>query len=119
MEFTSTGIITSLGSELKTKNNEKKSTFRTHTVKHTDGPLAGKTFFAQRTLSTTNEAGEAVTKEDVKVGQEVTLYNQVVDGKIYTQISTGVAVANEAELLNLVMASQAPATQNALSEQQM
>lgn len=99
MEFQSKGKVTSVGEVLKTKENG--ATFVVCTVMHSDGPLAGKTYFAQRTLK--NKDG--VEKTPVQVGEEVQLYSQVVDGaqgrNIFTSISKGNNVDDLAGLLAL------------------
>lgn len=61
--------ITRIMDEVKTKSNGKQ--FMTAFVKFSDGPLAGKEYFAQRTL------GEG--KTEIKVGQDVRCMLSVVD----------------------------------------
>jgi hypothetical protein len=96
MEFQSKAIVATVSDEVRTKENG--ATFVKCTVKHIDGPLAGKTFFANRTLK--NAQGEE--KSTVKPGDEILCYNRVVDNQIYSDISTGTAVDNLADLLALV-----------------
>lgn len=99
-EWQSQGTVLTVGTEVKTKSNG--GTFVVCTVMHKDGALAGKKFFAQRTL--TNKDG--VAKENVKVGDEVTLYNEIsADNRnILSSISKGNNVDDIAELLGLANA---------------
>jgi hypothetical protein len=99
-EWQSNGTVLTVGSEIKTKENGAK--FVVCTVQHKDGALAGKSYFAQRTLI--NKDG--VAKEPVKVGDEVQLYNQISDDNrnIFTSISKGANVDDIAELLGLANA---------------
>ena len=62
-------IIENINEEVKSKSNGKQ--FLTTVVKFTDGPLVGKTYFAQRTL------GES--KAAIHVGQSVKAVLNVVD----------------------------------------
>lgn len=100
MEFQSKGLVVSVGTEIKTKSSG--ATFVVCTVKHLDGALKGRTYFAQRTLKNAKEE----VKENVKVGDEVTLYNEIsADQKnIFTSISKGNNVDDIAELLKLANA---------------
>jgi uncharacterized OB-fold protein len=61
--------IVSISEEVKTKSNGKQ--YLTAVVKFTDGPLANKTYFAQRTL------GES--KAAIHVGQSIKAVLNVVD----------------------------------------
>lgn len=102
-EFQSQGIVKSVSTEVKTKENG--ATFVVCTVLHTSGPLKGKTHFAQRTLKNK----EGVEKSNVAVGDEVQLYSQIPDdGKnIFTSISKGNNVDDISELLALANAGKA------------
>ena len=102
-EFQSKGVVKSVGTEIKTKENG--ATFVVCTVLHTDGLIKGRTHFAQRTLK--NKDG--VEKSNVAVGDEVQLYNQITDdGKnIFTSISKGNNVDDLSDLLALVGESKA------------
>jgi uncharacterized OB-fold protein len=63
-------VITEISEEVKTKSNGKQ--YLTAIVRFADGPLVGKTYFAQRTL------GE--NKASVNVGQSVkAVLNLVTD----------------------------------------
>lgn len=110
-EWQSKGKVISVGSEVKTKSNG--GTFVVCTVAHFDGALAGKTYFAQRTLSN----AEGVSKEMVHVGDEVQLYNSISDDgrNIFTSISKGANVDDIAELLGLANAG----VQNEIAGQSM
>lgn len=115
-EWQSKGTVVTVGSEVKTKMypDGTTGTFVACTVKHADGALQGKTYFAQRTLK--NKDG--VVKPNVKVGQEVQLYNQLSDdGKnIFTSISAGAQVDEITDLLALVNApAQAEIAEQAMS----
>lgn len=102
-EFQSKGTVLTVGTEVKEKTNG--GTYVVCTVKHLDGPLAGRTYFAQRTLK--NQNGDE--KSNVAVGDEVQLYSEVSpDGKtIFTSISKGNNVDDISELLALANAGKA------------
>ena len=76
--------IVSILDEVKTKSNGKQ--YLTATVEFTDGPLVGKTYFAQRTL------GE--NKASIAVGQNVRAILEIVerDGvkRPFFEISTSI-----------------------------
>lgn len=74
MEIKFQARVISVGSVIKTKNNEAKSTYVTCTVEVLDGPAKGTTQFADRTLANADGA----IKEPVTQGQEVTVYGDVV-----------------------------------------
>lgn len=107
LEWQSKGTVVTVGSEIKTKlyPDGASGTYVVCTVKHADGALKGKTYFAQRTLK--NKDG--VTKPNVTVGQEVQLYNSLSDDNntIFSSISAGAQVDDIAELLALANAGKA------------
>jgi hypothetical protein len=96
-EFVSNGIIKTVSSNVKTKDNGV-SMFVKCTVEHLDGDVAGKIFFANRSIR--NKDGE--DRETVEVGQKVKLFNTVKDGKIFTEVSTGVTVDSLESLLAML-----------------
>jgi len=110
-EWQSKGKVLSVGTEIKTKSNG--GTFVVCTVMHQDGLLAGKSYFAQRTLTN----AEGVSKDNVAVGDEVQLYNSISDDNrnIFTSISKGANVDDIAELLSLANAN----AQNEIAGQSM
>lgn len=114
MEFESKAIVVTVGTEVKTKSNGT-SKFVKCTVKHIDSPIAGKTFFANRTvLSTDPQTGETKEKANVTVGQEVLCYNRVVEGQLYSEISTQSQVDDLGDILALVNANADAQAENAL-----
>lgn len=110
-EWQSNGTVLTVSSEVKTKSSG--ATFVVCTVMHKDGALAGKSYFAQRTLTN----AEGVSKENVKVGDSVQLYNSISDDgrNIFTSISKGAQVDDIAGLLALANAG----AQNEIVEQSM
>lgn len=118
-EFESIGRVVTVGSEIKTKSNGV-SKFVKCTVEHTDGPLAGKTFWANRTLVSMNqETGEPIEKSAVEVGQEVTLHNRVEQTaqgtQLFTEIASGARVDSLDTILALVNADANAQAESALS----
>lgn len=103
-EFQSKGVVVTVGTEIKTKtfSNGGTGTYVACTVKHTDGPMKGMTYFAQRTL--TNSEGQ--TKENVKVGEEVGLYNRISDDNktVFSAISKGAQVDNIEDIMASLLA---------------
>jgi hypothetical protein len=83
------GSIVTISDDVRTKKNSKQ--FLLCTVKFSDGPLAGKTYFAQRTLG--------ASKARISVGQDVTLHMSVVDNNPFFEISTGGQVTDKAEII--------------------
>jgi hypothetical protein len=84
--------ILTISDDVRTKSNGKQ--YLVTTVKFLDGPLTGKSYFAQRTL------GE--NKATVQVGQAVTAHLSVVDNKPFFEISTGSSVNSAEELMALL-----------------
>lgn len=82
-------VIATIADDVRTKKNNKQ--FLRCTVKFQDGVLAGKTYFAQRTLG--------ASKAAIKVGQEVICHMSVVDNNPFFEISTGGQVTDKAELI--------------------
>lgn len=121
MEFESKAVVVTVSSEVKNKMKDGAPTgakFVKCTVKHLDGVLAGKTFFANRTIVSKNqETGELKPKDNVKVGQEVIAHNRVQDGNMFTELSTASAVDNIEDILALVNANADQVAQDALSGQ--
>ena len=99
-EFESRGKVVTVKAEIKTKSytdakgNVTNGEYIVCTVLHTTGPIKGTTYFAQRTLLNK----EGVRKSPVNVGDEVTLYNRVMEdanGKnLFSTISAGAQVDN-------------------------
>lgn len=118
-EFESNGVVVTVGTEIKSKSNGV-SKFVVCSVQHMDGPLAGKTYWAQRTVVSKNpETGEAIEKEPVVAGQEVLLYNRIQTTdrgtQIFSEISTSAKVDDLGDLLALVNADANAQAENALS----
>lgn len=121
MEFESKAIVVTVSPDVKSKEKNGTPTggkFVKCTVKHLDSAIAGKTFFANRTIvSIDQETGETKSKENVKVGQEVKCYNRIVDGQMFTEISIQSQVDDLADILALVNVSADAQAENALSGQ--
>jgi hypothetical protein len=81
--------ILSIADDVRTKKNSKQ--FLLCTVKFQDGPLAGKSYFAQRTLGG--------SKASIKVGQDVICHMSLVDNNPFFEISTGGQVTDKAEII--------------------
>ena len=82
----------------KTRENGEKARYDLCTVEITEGPLAGKTVWAQRSLI--NREGRE--KEAVAPDQEVSVMVTIVDNKPFFEISTGAPIASDEELLALL-----------------
>lgn len=81
--------ILSIADDIRTKSNNKQ--FLLCTVQFKDGPLTGKSYFAQRTLGG--------SKANITVGQDVTCYMTVVDNNPFFEISTGSQVTDKADII--------------------
>lgn len=80
---------------VKTRENGVKAPYALCGVKFTEGPLAGKTAWAQRTLMNR----EGVVKEPVAKGDDVSIVLvSVVDGRPFFEVATSVN-ATDAEML--------------------
>lgn len=80
---------------VKTRANGSTSPYALCGVKFTEGPLAGKTAWAQRTL----ENREGVAKDNVAKGDEISIVLVgIVDNKPFFEVATSVNATDE-ELL--------------------
>jgi hypothetical protein len=84
--------VVTVSDVVKTKKNSI-STFNVCTVKFLEGKLAGKQYFAQRTLTDKN----GNKKSPVNVGQKVTVYLSVVENLPFFEIGTGGGSVDSAE----------------------
>lgn len=82
--------ILTISDDVRTKNGNGKQ-YLVCTVKFTEGPLKGMTYFAQRTL------GEK--KAPISVGQQVIAISSVVDNVPYFEVSTGSQVSDKDDIL--------------------
>lgn len=90
MENSFKATIVTISDDVRTKSNGKE--YLLTTVKFVGGKLAGKTYFAQRTL------GDG--KSNIVVGQDVLCYLSVVDNKPFFEISTGASVDSADDIMN-------------------
>jgi hypothetical protein len=82
----------------KTREDGRTARYDLCTVEINEGPLAGKTVWAQRTL--VNREGRE--KEPVVEKQEVSVVITIVENKPFFEIATGMPIASDEELMALL-----------------